>query len=147
MVNVVSVDIGPSGQVKGAEFDEGQVQRLHQRPDLRMALQVLAAGGLPAIRVVQNHHASAFGSGLEQIQPLLQPFQADATRQHAFLINRNKLGSMALPGESLFVLEMQPASYAILAVNEAEKAAKAEARKKPAPKKATKKEKVVKAKK
>jgi hypothetical protein len=43
--------------------------------------------------------------------------------QHAFLINRNKLGSMALPGESLFVLEMQPASYAMLAVNEAEKAA------------------------
>lgn len=43
--------------------------------------------------------------------------------QHAFLINRNKLGSMALPGESLFVLEMQPASYAIQAVNEAEKAA------------------------
>ena len=42
--------------------------------------------------------------------------------QHAFLINRNKLGSMALPGESVFVLEMQPASYAILAANEAEKA-------------------------
>jgi BMC domain len=44
--------------------------------------------------------------------------------QHAFLINRNKLGSMALPGETLFVLEMQPASYAILAINEAEKAAR-----------------------
>ena len=44
-------------------------------------------------------------------------------RQHAFLINRNKIGSMLLPGESLFVLEMQPASYAILATNEAEKAA------------------------
>jgi hypothetical protein len=43
--------------------------------------------------------------------------------QHAFLVNRNRLGSMALPGESLFVLEMQPASYAILATNEAEKAA------------------------
>ena len=43
--------------------------------------------------------------------------------QHAFLINRNKLGSMILGGESLFVLEMQPASYAILAANEAEKAA------------------------
>lgn len=42
---------------------------------------------------------------------------------HAFLINRNKLGSMVLPGESLFVLEMQPASYAIVAANEAEKAA------------------------
>ena len=45
-------------------------------------------------------------------------------RQHAFLINRNKVGSMALPGESMFVLEMQPASYAILAANEAEKAAR-----------------------
>jgi ethanolamine utilization microcompartment shell protein EutS len=43
--------------------------------------------------------------------------------QHAFLVNRNKLGSMVLPGESLFVLELQPASYAILAANEAEKAA------------------------
>ena len=32
--------------------------------------------------------------------------------QHAFLINRNKLGSMILQGESLFVLEMQPAAYA-----------------------------------
>jgi BMC domain len=37
--------------------------------------------------------------------------------QHAFLINRNKIGSMVLAGESVFVLEMQPASYAILAAN------------------------------
>jgi ethanolamine utilization microcompartment shell protein EutS len=44
--------------------------------------------------------------------------------QHTFLINRNKLGSMMLPGESLFVFELQPASYAILAANEAEKAAR-----------------------
>jgi ethanolamine utilization microcompartment shell protein EutS len=43
--------------------------------------------------------------------------------QHAFLINRNKAGSMALAGQSLFVLEVQPASYAVLATNEAEKAA------------------------
>ncbi len=43
--------------------------------------------------------------------------------QHAFLINRNKLGSMILGGDSLYLLEMQPASYAILACNEAEKAA------------------------
>ena len=42
--------------------------------------------------------------------------------EHAFLVNRNKSGSMLLPGESLFVMEMQPASYAILATNEAEKA-------------------------
>ena len=43
--------------------------------------------------------------------------------QHAFLINRNKIGSMVLAGESLFVLEVAPASYAVLATNEAEKAA------------------------
>ena len=41
--------------------------------------------------------------------------------QHAFLINRNKLGSMILGGESLYLLECQPASYAIIASNEAEK--------------------------
>ena len=44
--------------------------------------------------------------------------------QQAFLINRNKIGSMALAGESLFVLETPSASYAILAANEAEKAAR-----------------------
>jgi len=43
--------------------------------------------------------------------------------QHAFLINRNKLGSMILGGESLYLLECQPASYAILASNVAEKEA------------------------
>lgn len=43
--------------------------------------------------------------------------------QHAFLINRNKIGSMVMAGDSVFVLEVQPASYAILATNEAEKAA------------------------
>lgn len=43
--------------------------------------------------------------------------------QHAFLINRNKLGSMIIAGETLYTLEMQPASYAILAANAAEKAA------------------------
>lgn len=43
--------------------------------------------------------------------------------QQAFLVNRNKLGSMILGGDSMFVMEMRPASYAIVAVNEAEKAA------------------------
>jgi microcompartment protein CcmL/EutN len=42
---------------------------------------------------------------------------------HAFLINRNKGGSMILEGETLFVLETEPAAYAILAANAAEKAA------------------------
>lgn len=40
------------------------------------------------------------------------------------LINRNKSGSMILPGESLFILETEPAGYAVFAANEAEKAAR-----------------------
>jgi ethanolamine utilization microcompartment shell protein EutS len=43
--------------------------------------------------------------------------------QHAFLMNRNKLGSMVLGGESVYLLECQSAAYAILACNEAEKEA------------------------
>lgn len=43
--------------------------------------------------------------------------------QHAFLINRNKLGSMVLGGDSIYLLECQSAAYAILACNEAEKEA------------------------
>lgn len=39
------------------------------------------------------------------------------------IINRNSQGMMILPGDSLFILETQPAGYAPLAANEAEKAA------------------------
>jgi hypothetical protein len=42
---------------------------------------------------------------------------------HAFLINRSKAGSMLLPGESLYIMEMTTSSYALLVANEAEKAA------------------------
>ena len=41
----------------------------------------------------------------------------------AQLINRNRRGQMLLAGQTLFVLEVQPAAYAALAANEAEKAA------------------------
>lgn len=38
------------------------------------------------------------------------------------LINRMRHGNMIVPGETMFVLEVQPAAYAALAANEAEKA-------------------------
>lgn len=41
----------------------------------------------------------------------------------AQLINRNRRGQMLLAGQTLFVLEVQPAAYAALTANEAEKAA------------------------
>ena len=46
----------------------------------------------------------------------LEPYQAQ-------LINRNSQGMMILPGQSLFILETEPAGYVAFAANEAEKAA------------------------
>jgi hypothetical protein len=41
----------------------------------------------------------------------------------AQLINRTRHGQMLIPGQTLYVLEVEPAAYAALAANEAEKAA------------------------
>lgn len=43
---------------------------------------------------------------------------------HAQLINRTRMGMMLLRGDTLFVLEVEPAGYAYFAANEAEKAAR-----------------------
>jgi hypothetical protein len=51
-----------------------------------------------------------------QIIRAIEPYQAQ-------LVNRNRYGSMILPGESLFILETEPAGYAAFACNEAEKEA------------------------
>lgn len=42
---------------------------------------------------------------------------------HTQLINRNRRGQMILAGQTLYVFEVEPAAYAALAANEAEKAA------------------------
>ena len=109
-----------------------------------VALKYAEVGG--GILVVERQygylefHSRSTGLVKAAAQAVLDSLEADASdakppqilaskivtridHQHAFLINRNKLGSMILQGESLFVLEMQPAAYAILATNEAEKAA------------------------
>jgi ethanolamine utilization microcompartment shell protein EutL len=41
----------------------------------------------------------------------------------AQIINRNRKGMMLIPGQSLFILETEPAAWAVIAANEAEKAA------------------------
>ncbi len=43
---------------------------------------------------------------------------------HASIINKNRGGSMLLAGQTLFIMETQPALYAVLAANEAEKASR-----------------------
>jgi hypothetical protein len=51
-----------------------------------------------------------------QILRGVEPYQTQ-------IINRNSQGMMILPGESLFILETEPAGYVAFAANEAEKAA------------------------
>ena len=52
----------------------------------------------------------------DQIIRSVEPYQSQ-------IINRNSRGMMILPGDSLFILEVEPAAYITLAANEAEKAA------------------------
>ncbi|MGB0723423.1 MAG: BMC domain-containing protein, partial [Gammaproteobacteria bacterium] len=46
------------------------------------------------------------------------------TPDHTVLINRqDRKGNMILPGQSMFILETEPAGYVVYAANQAEKAA------------------------
>jgi hypothetical protein len=51
-----------------------------------------------------------------QIIRAIEPYQAQ-------IVNRNSWGNMILPGQSLFLMETDPAGYVAFAANEAEKAA------------------------
>jgi hypothetical protein len=52
-----------------------------------------------------------------QVIRAIEPYQAQ-------LINRTRYGSMIIPGQSLYILETEPAGYAVFAANQAEKAAR-----------------------
>ena len=68
----------------------------------------------------------AVGAKREDVVPpkiLASKIVTRIEHQHAFLMNRNRMGSMILGGDSLYLLECQSASYAMLACNEAEKEA------------------------
>ena len=66
--------------------------------------------------------------GLEESQRLKPRVLSSQIVRHlddhqAQLINRTRHGQMIIPGQTLYVLEVEPAPYAALAANEAEKAA------------------------
>jgi ethanolamine utilization microcompartment shell protein EutL len=50
-------------------------------------------------------------------------FITNVSPYQAQLLNKWRKGSLLLPGDSLFILEVAPAAYVSLAANEAEKAA------------------------
>jgi hypothetical protein len=113
-------------------------------PRLRMAAQIVEiAPGLLVVErqfgTLQFHSRStaevhsgaaaileALGKTADDVAPpkiLASKLVTNVDDQHAFLMNRNKLGSMVLGGDSIYLLECQSAAYAILACNEAEKEA------------------------
>jgi hypothetical protein len=61
----------------------------------------------------------------DQLRPriLFTDVIEDVTDAHAVIINRNRAGSMIIPGDTLGVSEVTPALFAAVAANEAERAA------------------------
>jgi hypothetical protein len=61
----------------------------------------------------------------DQLRPwiLFSDVIEDVTDAHAIIINRNRSGSMIIPGDALGVSEVTPALFAAVAANEAERAA------------------------
>jgi hypothetical protein len=64
-------------------------------------------------------------SAADQLRPqiLFCDVIEDITDRQAIIINRNRGGSMIIPGETLLVCEVTPALFAALAANEAERTA------------------------
>ncbi|MBL8709776.1 MAG: hypothetical protein JNL25_11320, partial [Rhodospirillaceae bacterium] len=61
----------------------------------------------------------------DQLKPrtLYADIIEDVSDQHAIILNRTREASMLLPGKSLLVYELEPALFASVAANEAEKVA------------------------
>ncbi len=61
----------------------------------------------------------------DRLRPVIvsESMVANITPFQAQLINRFRRGSLLIPGQTLFVLEVQPAAYILLAANEAERVA------------------------
>ena len=77
------------------------------------------AAGDAVLQYIQSSYEKAVPPKVtsNQIIRAVEPYQAQ-------LINRNRSGMMLIPGESLFILETEPAAWIVLAANEAEKAAR-----------------------
>jgi ethanolamine utilization microcompartment shell protein EutS len=116
------LDIEPLTDIalKHAEVQAGLLVVERQFGYLEMHSRSTAAVKAAASAVLAELDASASDAMSPRV--LASEIITGLDHLHAFLINRSKRGHMALAGESLFVLEVQPAAYAILATNEAEKA-------------------------
>jgi len=101
----------------GILFVERQFGILELHGDDRAKLQVAGQAILDGIGLTEG----------DQLKPriLYTDIIEDVSDQHAVIINRNRQGSMIMPGQTLLICEMVPALYAAIAANEAERVAPA----------------------
>jgi len=86
----------------------------------------LHAADLPTLRAAGEAILQGIGrSAADQLKPrtLFCDIIEDVADQHAIILNRTREASMLLPGQSLLLYELEPALFASVAANEAEKAA------------------------
>jgi ethanolamine utilization microcompartment shell protein EutL len=109
-VALKSADVRPATQYIEREFGLLEVHSLEQSAVQAAAEAILDHTGLSVGDRIAPEVASA------QVITNVDPYQAQ-------LINKHRRGSLLVPGQTLLVLEVQPAAYVALAANEAEKAA------------------------
>ncbi|MBM3584605.1 MAG: microcompartment protein [Alphaproteobacteria bacterium] len=86
----------------------------------------LHTADLAALRSVGEAILGGIGArAADQLKPrtLFVDIIEDVADQHAIIVNRTREASMILPGMALLLYELEPALFASLAANEAEKAA------------------------
>jgi ethanolamine utilization microcompartment shell protein EutL len=105
-----AADVRPALQVVEREFGLLEIHSAQQAEVLAAGDAVLSHLGLTEADRLRPKVASA------QFITNVSPYQAQ-------LLNKWRKGSLLIPGESLFILEVAPAAYVSLAANEAEKAA------------------------
>lgn len=99
----------PGFQIVEREYGEIELHSFSPEEVKQAGEAILDACGLS----IADRHKPRVVS--EQIISNVDPYQAQ-------LINRDgRLGSILVPGESLFILEVEPAAYISVAVNEGEK--------------------------
>ncbi len=109
-IAVKATEAKPGAQVVEREFGMFEVHSMNQAAVLESGAIVLDRLGLVKEDRIKP---SVYSSNLIT---RVDPYQAQ-------LLNRWRRGSMLVPGETLFVLEVAPAAYIMLAANEAEKKA------------------------
>ncbi|MDZ4861621.1 MAG: BMC domain-containing protein [Candidatus Hydrogenedentes bacterium] len=110
-IAVKATDVKPAIQVVERSFGTLEVHSESQADVRQAGKAVLDALGAKESDRIKPRIASS------TVIRKVDPYQAS-------LINKSRDGSMLLAGQTLFIVETQPALYAILAANEAEKASK-----------------------